>query len=152
MIIVTQAQARDTRHIEGVMFRCSDCGETKPVQTSGGTGYGYDAAANILCYACCGKRDMADMIENGRATLYLTQPERSAPGLRLDSYGRSGHAIVSNWPGTMRLPCYVKQGRHNIAGKRYDAWFTGPDGKKWHGVTYGDNTQLCHCKRLKSHT
>jgi hypothetical protein len=19
----------------------------------------------------------------------------------------------------------------------------------WHGVTYGDNTQICHCKRVK---
>lgn len=154
-IIENQAQAIDTHHIDGVMFRCSECSEVKPVETSGGTGYAWPAGpdnpeAKPICYACCGKRDVADMIATGRATLYLTQPERFGPGLRLESYGRTGHAVVTNWPGTLKLTAFVRQGRHNIAGKRYDAWFTGPDGAKWHGVTYGDNTQICHCHRTKT--
>ena len=35
----------------------------------------------------------------------------------------------------------------DIAGKRLDVWFYGPDGYIWHGVQYGDNTQIVHCKR-----
>jgi hypothetical protein len=53
------------------------------------------------------------------------------------------------WPGTLKIRCGVRTGRHNIAGKRYDVWFVGPDGKNWHGVTYGDNTQICRVRRLK---
>lgn len=34
-------------------------------------------------------------------------------------------------------------------GVRYDTWFTGPDGKQWHAVQYGDNTQIAHCRRTK---
>ena len=30
----------------------------------------------------------------------------------------------------------------------YDVWFIGPDGKEWHGVQYGDLTQVCHCRRV----
>jgi predicted lipoprotein len=55
---------------------------------------------------------------------------------------------VSNWPGTLKMRAHVRVGNHNMARNRYDAWFTGPDGQQWHGVTIGDNTQLCHCKRL----
>lgn len=150
MILTTQAQSRDAKHVDGLQFRCYECKQVKPVQTSGGTGYGADNSGRLICYACCGERDKRDMIKTGRATLYLTQPEHSGPSLRLDSYGPSGHAQVTNWPGTMRLNAYVRRGFHNIARYRYDAWFTGPDGKPWHGVTYGDNTQICHCKRLKS--
>lgn len=123
------------------MFRCGDCGKIKPVGTSGGTGYGWADPDNPddkpICYECCGKRDVTDMIETGRATLYLTHQTRDT-------------ASLTNWPGTVRYRAGVKTGRHNIAGRRYDVWFEGPDGKPWHGVTYGDNTQICRCKRVKS--
>lgn len=133
--LTTQAQLRNARHVDGLQFKCSHCKQVKPVQTSGGTGYGY-IDDKPVCYECCGAADRASMLETGRATLYLTRTD--------------GAYSVTNWPGTMRLAAGVKVGRHNIAGRRYDAWFTGPDGKPWHGVTYGDNTQICHCKRLKS--
>lgn len=143
-IIETQAQARDTRHVEGVMFRCGDCGEVKPVQSSGGTGYGYfghdNPDAKPICYDCCGKRDVAAMTATGRATLYMSKT-KGADWNKCE---------VANWPGTLRLAGGYSVGRHNIAGKRYDVHFTGPDGAQWHGVTYGDNTQICHCKRLKA--
>ena len=71
------------------------------------------------------------MTEHGRIMLYLSNGE------------------VMNWPGTLRFPAHVRKGRHNIAGSRYDVWFAGPDGFQWHGVQYGDNTQICHCKRTK---
>lgn len=132
-ILTSQAEARATRHVEGVMFQCAHCLDVKPVQTSGGTGYGYDKENRLTCYDCCGAMEKAAMIETGRATLYLTDKG------------------VTDWPGVLTFkPFYRKTGRHNMAGKRYDVWFTGPDGKNWHGVTYGDNTQICHCKRTRA--
>lgn len=145
MIIETQSQARATRHTEGVMFRCGDCGQVKPVGTSGGTGYGYaehadNPDAKPICYECCGKREKALMIETGRATLYFT-PIKDA---------HWNKCKVTDWPGTLEFIGGYSIGRHNMAGKRYDVHFKGPDGAQWHGVTYGDNTQICHCKRTKA--
>lgn len=37
-------------------FICSQCGLTKPEETTG-TGYGVDAAGNKVCYTCCGVND-----------------------------------------------------------------------------------------------
>lgn len=108
-----------------------DCGHEPSPHLSFTTGYGVDRSGRKHCYECCAKRDVADMVSTGRATLYLSNGE------------------VSNWPGSLKFRAHVRKGRHNIARTRYDAWFTGPDGKQWHGVQYGDNTQICHCKRLK---
>jgi hypothetical protein len=72
------------------------------------------------------------MKDEGRITLYLTDDGR-----------------VTNWPNSLSFKGHVSKGRHNIAGTRYDVWFTGPDGHRWHGTQYGDNTQICHCKRTK---
>jgi len=140
MIITTREQARATKHVEGVQFKCSHCGNVKHVNAGGiGTGYGYDENNAIICYDCCGTLDKARMIETGKATLYFT-PDEAA------SYNK---CKVSNWPGTLSFIGAYSIGRHNFAGKRYDVEFTGPDGFKWHGVTYGDMTQICHCKRTK---
>lgn len=84
------------------------------------------------------------MIETGRATLYLTVTS----GV-ISSYRSATHGKITNWPGSLSFPCIVRKGRHNIARVRYDANFAGPDGNRWHGVQYGDNTQIIHCKRLK---
>lgn len=138
-ILTTQAELRNARHVtgQGLFWRCADCGTVAELgATAGcGTGYGYDARDMPICYECCGKADRAQMMATGKATLYLT--------------GKPGAWSVSNWPGTLRLRATVRKGRHNIARTRYDAWFTGPDGLPWHGVTYGENTQICHCRRLK---
>lgn len=139
MLITDQAQARNTVHKEGVSFLCSVCGETKPVRTQGGTGYGYAKDSKIVCYDCCGEGDRADMVESGKATLYFT-PDKSA------SYNK---CTISNWPDSLKFTGAFSVGLHNIAGKRYDVRFKGPDGFWWHGVTYGNNTQICHCKRTK---
>ena len=121
------------------VFTCAKCGKSKPVQTSGGTGYAeYPNIAGKVCYQCCGELDRASMIDTGKACLYLTQ----------DNSGHLG--AVSNWPGTLSFPLIRYHiGRHNIAGKRYDVWFRGPNNTLWHGTTYGDNTQICHCRRIK---
>jgi len=128
------------------MFKCIDCGEEKPILTEVGTGRALTDAGESVCYACCAVRDKAYMVEHGRATLYLSLAVRPRTWGGLTRVG-----TVSNWPGTLdlgyKLP--VTLGRHNIARTRYDVWFNGPDGHIWHGVTYGDNTQICHCRRTK---
>lgn len=114
-------------------FTCAECGAEKEIQTSGGTGYGQDKTGRKVCYACCAEIDRAEMKETGRAVLYL-----------------DGVQQVTNWPGTLRLAVrYSRQGNHNMAGSRTDVWFQGPDGKEWHGTQYGENSQLCHCRRIK---
>lgn len=146
----TLSELRDARHVEGLFFVCGDCGKTLPVQTSGGTGYGYTGTgpdARPICYACCGEHDKQSMIDTGRAVLYLICEQSPKKGDTSRTLG-----TVSNWPGSLKFSCHTRAGRHNIAGVRYDCWFRGPDGYKWHGVTYGNNTQVCHCKRSKSIT
>lgn len=140
------------------------CGHAPSAHSSITTGYGKDSRGRTYCYACCAKRDVARMVETGRATLYLCSveipPEGSVPG---GFASRDGPALIpseratlrrwyiKNWPGSLSFPVsFMRTGRHNIAGRRYDAWFTGPDGKHWHAVTYGDMTQIAHCKRIKS--
>lgn len=124
-------------------FRCSQCGETKPFPLQGGgTGYAIDQRG-FVCYACCGENDRRDMIASGKALLYLTREPIA------DRHYPFADGKITNWPGTLAMPCRVRRGHHNIARHRYDAWFKGPDGANWHGVQYGDNTQIIRCRRLK---
>lgn len=112
-------------------FTCSVCGLAKTHESDVSTGYGTDREGNKVCFACCAEQDKAYMRENGRITLYL-----------------SGNK-VTNWPNTLELPTtYQRKGYHNIARTRVDVWFNF-EGAKWHGTQYGDNSQLCHCKRIK---
>jgi hypothetical protein len=118
-------------------FRCSQCGKVHPFQLNGATGYAVKHdSEEMLCYPCAAENERVDMIKNGRWTLYLTE--------------KDGRHYVGNWTADnqYRVTCY-SVGRHNIAGKRYDVRFIGPDGAEWSGVTYGDNTQICHVRRLK---
>jgi len=119
-------------------FKCVDCKQEKPIQTDGGTGYAlFGKSKRKVCYECCAIRDRKEMDKTGKAVLYLSMIPDT------DYY-------VSNWPGTLKLPIHaMSKGRHNIAGVRYDVWFRF-SGCNWHGIQYGDNTQICHCKRLKN--
>ena len=100
-------------------------------------GHGLDSATGrAYCYQCCANRDIERMRSDGRAMLYLTTD--------------NGRYVLTNWPGTLKINVLRSSvGKHNIARKRYDVWFDY-DGAPWHGVTYGDNTQICHCKRIGS--
>lgn len=123
--------------------RLLDCGHFPSPHSDFTTGYGEDNEGKKHCYECCAKRDREQMIRDGKTTLYLTQTR--------DNGTDYPKPEVSNWPGSLRFGVYyLKTGRHNMAGKRYDAYFVGPDKSTWHGVTYGDNTQICHCKRVKA--
>jgi hypothetical protein len=126
-------------------FTCRECGKSKAIQKSGGTGYATNRQGEKICYECCGKIDNETMIQKGIMLLYLTI-DRVGPH---DPYG-VGH--VGNWPNTLSFPCTVKKGRHNMAGVRFDAWFNGPDGFRWHGTQYGKMSQICYCRRTKERT
>lgn len=109
-----------------------DCGHKVSPQANITPGYGLNSKGETSCYKCCAAEDLSYMRKQGKITLYLSNKE------------------ITNWPGSLRFPVhYIRTGKHNIAGKRYDAWFMGPDKDTWHGVQYGDNTQLIHCKRIK---
>jgi hypothetical protein len=118
-----------------------ECGHEPSEHSEFTTGYGVkkvDGKDFRCCYECCAKDDRDSMLSSGRATLYLT-------GNRADGYK------VTNWPGSLSFPVhYAKHGRHNIARSRVDVYFVGPDGNTWHGVQYGENTQICHCRRTKA--
>ena len=123
-------------------FIC-DCGHEESPHESITSGYGKDENGKTFCYACCAERDKAQMIRDGKTSLYLTH-EAFYP-----LHGNYTDGTIQNWPNNLTFPCRVKKGQHNIAGSRYDAWFIGPDGNKWHGVQYGEWTQIIHCKRMK---
>lgn len=108
-----------------------DCGHEPSAHSEITTGYGIDSDDKKHCYGCCALKDKERMKQEGKITLYLVKNE------------------VTNWTGSLRFPVtYQKRGNHNIAGVRYDVWFW-VDGEKWHGIQYGDNTQICRCKRIR---
>lgn len=126
---------------------CSVCGKQieKPKDGECGTGYGVDDKDQPVCYECCGTADLQRMIDTGRNTMYLTLGYLGGSKI-IDRTA----CKITNWPGTLSYtPISIVKGRHNMAGVRYDAWFVGPDGFVWHGVQYGNNTQIIHCKRTK---
>lgn len=136
-------------------FTCSVCRKTITHESDFTTGYG-ERDGEKVCYACCGILAKADMLKTGKAVMYLSfdWPEYKKSWTFSQLRRPAGHQSVengkvSNWSGTVSFPVrYVNVGRHNMAGVRYDFWFT-VDGDNWHGVRYGDNTQLAHCKRIK---
>lgn len=122
---------------------CMDCRKVidKP-PGRGGTGYA-QCRDGVICYQCCAVRDSAEMTTTGKSNrvgLYLSKDAR-------------GKWHVGNWPSTLQFPLHAnaspRKSWHNIARARYDVWFVGPDGFVWHGVQYGENTQIVHCARTQ---
>ena len=110
--------------------------------------YGQDKDGKKYCYACCALRDKEQMRTTGKAVLYLTHDTYAGEGKTI-FHGSFRSGKVTNWPGSLEIPCQVKRGSHNMAGTRYDVWFTF-EGQDWYGVQYGENSQLTYCHRLKS--
>ena len=126
-------QTRDKKVTGGDRQMKLDCGHEPSEHSQHTTGYGTDSTGKTFCYECAAKMEREYMIKHGETTLYLTEDGR-----------------ITDWPGHLVFKCgNIRKGHHNIAGVRYDTWFVGPDKHIWHGVQYGDNTQLCHCKRTK---
>lgn len=98
--------------------------------------YGTLPSGARICYACAAVEDRRVMRETGRIDLYLVK-------------ARDGYH-VTNWPGTLDICARrVRKGSHNIAGTRYDVWFAA-EGREWHGVNYGENSQILRCRVLKA--
>jgi len=137
--------------------KCERCGrEITRGATDLGAGFalvGTRGRNAVVCYACCAEMDKLYMRRRGETTLYLVKvhaPEGLGLGSdwpHMETDGRKYRWEVTNWPGTLRFRCGVKVGRHNMSGKRFDAWFSF-GGREWHGVNIGDN-QLLRCRRTK---
>jgi hypothetical protein len=116
-------------------FKCYVCKETKEVTTGITTGYGYDKHNHKVCFECCGendKKELTNLKPGQKFFLYLTGNK------------------LTNWPGTLEINnLHVRKGHHNIARTRYDVWFVF-SGNTYHGVQYGENTQVCHITRVKN--
>ncbi len=149
---------------------CATCGASLPVNPpnhTGGTGYGCGHAEEISaaalraipidpppikpgevyerspahCYQCCANSERARLIETGRGMLYLLNESGSVAG------PRDWH--LGDWAGKLQFPVTsIRKGAHNMARTRYDVTFIGPDGKPWRGTQYGENTQICHVRRI----
>jgi len=123
-------------------FKCFKCKRDKTHTSDFTTGYGEDAKSRKFCWSCIGEMDWRTMREKGHSKnlpLYLTAHD-----------GLVGKGKVTNWPGTLSFPIRgLHKGAHNIAGTRYDFWFTDKDGQTWHGVQYGEYTQIAHCRRVR---
>lgn len=117
-----------------------DCGHPPSSHSHITNGYGVTPDGKKLCYDCCAKREKESMLTTGRALLYLTHNTS-----QLNPFYE-----LTDWPGHLRFRVFhMRKGRHNIARVRYDVWFMGPDDVRWHGVQYGDNTQVTYCRRVK---
>lgn len=108
-VLETQEQLRDAKHVEGLQFKCGDCQQVKPVQTSGGTGYGYMPGSNKpVCYDCCNKREIESL------------KDRSKPFVAYVGKGDS----ITTWTGaklmtiTRAWPCQLTR-RSFTHGKNY---------------------------------
>lgn len=134
-------------------FYCYHCNRIKSYKSNSIAGYA-NFQGEKYCFDCCSVIDRNYMIDNGKITLYLTLNENYRKCLNKYKPGffnmlNSGY--ISNWPNTLKFNCNIQFRRHghNWGLNRYDVWFKGPDGFLWHGVSYGENTQLVHCKRTK---
>lgn len=125
--------------VEIHVFTCDVCGENKSHISNFTNGYGTDKDGRKTCFECCGKQDRADLLAlpvGGRSCLYLAKDD-------------NGQWSVSNWSGTLKIAVSTpRKGHHNIARTRYDVWFS-LDGAQFHGVQYGEWTQICHVRRIK---
>ena len=110
-----------------------DCGHEESEHSPYFTGYGITPDGKKHCYDCCAETERQYMRDNNKTTLYLVQ--------------RDGKYNVTDWSGRFSIPVRVSKGKHNWAGTRYDVWFSF-EGAQWHGVRYGERTELCHCKRV----
>jgi hypothetical protein len=116
-------------------------------------GYARRAADDVkVCYPCAAAGELADMHATGRATLYITGDEvvkYKGPGV-VAPVSHLDNVVVGNWTGHFQFKVTSRwYGSHNIAGTRTDVRFRDDQGAEWWGVTFGNNTQLIHCKRLK---
>ena len=137
--------------MRNVDFVCANCNNHINFDTDGiGVGYATNDQGDKICYQCCAEIDKQYMRDHGRSVLYLSLDTDKLGRINTvkSAIGRHVSGKVTNWPGTLEFKAGGKIGRHNFAGVRYDVWFVF-EGYVWHGVTYGNDTQICHVKRTK---
>ena len=117
---------------------CDRCGEE--CHSDGfSAGYAISSDWKRYCFKCCGEiamEKLKKMKQREKIILYLIQT-------------RENRWEITNWTGTFRIPVFISKGRHNFAGVRYDCKFEF-NGHRFHGVCYGNDTQVCHIKCLKA--
>lgn len=123
---------------------CAICGKTF-IPNGISTGYGVNKDGYKICYNCCGdidKKQLSDLQPGDKMYLYLTSEKKEL------SYGIETKHFVTNWPGTLKINCYVKEGYHNIARVQRSIWFSF-NGKNYFGKQYGNYSEVCTVKRIK---
>ena len=133
----------DSLGIEHTTTTCDRCHKVIVPDSPHTTGYGIRNDQE-MCFACCGELDREELYNlpiGGKFILY-------------DCVDHDGNSILTNWPGTLTIhPHYRKTGKHNIAGKRFDMWFSlpaQPEPHVYHAVRYGNMTQIAHVRRIKA--
>jgi hypothetical protein len=113
-----------------------DCGHKPSKHSNFTTGYGTNKDGKTFCYDCCAYNDVQQMLNNKSIVLYLVK--------------NNNQYQVTNWPASLKFNLYGNPviGKHNIAGTQTHVYFK-LYGTIWHGVQYGDNSQLCYCKQTK---
>ena len=122
--------------------KCFQCGGDFVKNYDFDTGYGVNHDGHRICFKCCGENDRKDLdsLNFGEKIIFYFTKENNE---------KSGYGTISNWPGSLKISCYYRKGWHNMAQVRHDVWFTF-NGKKFHGVQYGYNSELCYIKRVKN--
>jgi hypothetical protein len=115
-------------------FTCHQCGKTKVIPASGGTGYATDKEDNKICYDCCGINDGEEL--------------KNLPiGGKTFHYWNGTH--ITNWPGTLKIkPFKIKTSEHNWGLERTSIWFEYC-GQYYYSYQIGHNSQVAHTKRIK---
>lgn len=127
-----------------ITYTCARCRQVQPVRRDDHFGnYGQRKDGSLICFLCCGEEDRERVHatrEGKKVVLYLTH--------------EGGCWRVQNWPGTLSYAVTeTRKSRACVGGKRWvtrqDVWFEDGTGARWHGKVIGDNTQLCHCRKLQ---
>ena len=135
--------------------------KTHPLTPLGATGYAYlnasDEDRRKVCYTCAADLDRALMDERGEITLHLDglislrmNPERVIQKQASGQASPGGKISVSNWCGSLSYSVeLVRVGNGGMSKIRRDIYFTDHKGRVWHGVQFGNKSELVYCKRMK---
>lgn len=99
LILETGTQAKDVPHVDGVFFRCADCGKVKATSGNGcTTGYArFDGSDSLVCFACADERQREGLKARKPFCCYV-----SGDGSQIQTWtgGELGRVVSSSY---MRL-------------------------------------------------
>ena len=125
-------------------FQCGACLKhiTHQVDESQGIGYSQvsiGGESKIMCYMCSAMVDARNMVQLGKAQMYLVDRVRAC--VKLSECRR----YITNWPGTL---IFNANRVTRFDESRQDFWFMGPEGYEWYGIAVLDQ-QLSIVERTK---